>query len=156
MEFKIIQATPDHQQLEDLILVLESYMEDPMGVSASFSREMRKRLKQDLSCMEHLVLFLGYCGPHIAGAVVCFTIYSTFLAAPAINIHDLAVIPRFRGKGLGRLLLGAVEKYARAHQMGRITLEVRCDNIIAQKLYQSCGFHEGDHSMYFWKKVLLP
>jgi ribosomal protein S18 acetylase RimI-like enzyme len=154
MDFRIIKAQPDQQQLEDMILVLESYMKDPMGASASYSKEMKKRIKRDLASMEHLILFLGYCGPRVAGAAVCFSIYSTFLATPAINIHDLAVLPEFRGHGLGRFLLGAVETYALEYRMGRITLEVRRDNHIARNLYKSCGFSEGSHPQDFWKKML--
>jgi len=43
---------------------------------------------------------------------VCFRGFSTFAAAPLINVHDLAVVPGFRGQGIGRRLLEAVEMYA--------------------------------------------
>jgi ribosomal protein S18 acetylase RimI-like enzyme len=66
--------------------------------------------------------------------------FSTFAARLLINIHDLAVIPEYRGRGIGRLLLEAVE--AKGHELGccKLTLEVREDNQRAQRLYDKFGF----------------
>jgi ribosomal protein S18 acetylase RimI-like enzyme len=74
------------------------------------------------------------------GLAVCFLGFSTFAARPLINIHDLAVLPEYRGRGIGRRLLERVE--AKGHALGcaKLTLEVRADNHRAQRLYQQVGF----------------
>jgi ribosomal-protein-alanine N-acetyltransferase len=57
-----------------------------------------------------------------------------------IHINNLAIDPRFRGRGLGTLLLSQV--LAEAERMGapHATLEVRRSNAAAQRLYQRAGF----------------
>jgi ribosomal protein S18 acetylase RimI-like enzyme len=73
------------------------------------------------------------------GAAVCFVGFSTFRARGLINVHDLAVLPDWRGYGIGGRLLGAVEGLARRRGYCKVTLEVRLDNP-AQRLYRRSGY----------------
>jgi ribosomal-protein-alanine N-acetyltransferase len=57
-----------------------------------------------------------------------------------IDIHNLAVHPDFRRRGIGKTLLEAVIDEARRHAVDRVTLEVRKSNEAAKKLYQVLGF----------------
>jgi ribosomal protein S18 acetylase RimI-like enzyme len=88
------------------------------------------------------------------GLAVCFTGFSTFAARPLLNLHDLAVAPSHRGKGVGRRLLAAVEDAARAAGCCKVTLEVRTDNLTAQKLYRALGYGDGAAPHHFWSKPL--
>lgn len=56
------------------------------------------------------------------------------------EIERVAVHPRFRGQGLGRKLMEAMEEYARSQGVADISLEVRKGNEKAINLYESCGF----------------
>jgi len=76
------------------------------------------------------------------GAAVCFVGFSTFRARGLINVHDLAVLPDWRGYGVGTRLLGAVEGLARRRGYCKITLEARLDNP-AQRLYRRSGYGAG-------------
>ena len=57
-----------------------------------------------------------------------------------LHLHNIAVHPDYRGKGVGKGLLEAADNYCRSHDLRRILLEVRQDNEIARHLYQSRGF----------------
>jgi ribosomal-protein-alanine N-acetyltransferase len=57
-----------------------------------------------------------------------------------IHINNLAVHPRWRGRGLGRTLLRAVMAAAAARGIRRATLEVRRSNTPALRLYEGEGF----------------
>ena len=57
-----------------------------------------------------------------------------------LHLHNLAVHPDYRGKGVGKGLLEAADNYCRSHDLQRILLEVRQDNEIAQRLYLSRGY----------------
>jgi ribosomal protein S18 acetylase RimI-like enzyme len=74
------------------------------------------------------------------GVAVCFVGFSTFKARPLLNIHDLAVIPTHRGRGVGRKLLDAVERKARERGCCSVTLEVLEKNVGARRLYAAAGF----------------
>ena len=57
-----------------------------------------------------------------------------------MHINNLAIDPRWRGRGLGRALLRGVMAAAAGHGIRRATLEVRRSNTPALRLYESEGF----------------
>jgi ribosomal-protein-alanine N-acetyltransferase len=69
---------------------------------------------------------------------VGYVIY--WLLPREIDIHNLAVQPTYRRRGIGRALLETVVEEARRQGVGRVTLEVRKSNEAAQKLYHTLGF----------------
>ena len=87
-------------------------------------------------------VWLALDGDMAVGVCVGFLGFSTFQALPLINIHDLAVLPEQRGRGIGRALLAAVEAQARTEGCCKLTLEVQEDNAPARGLYQSFGFRD--------------
>jgi ribosomal protein S18 acetylase RimI-like enzyme len=87
---------------------------------------------------------LAFVGDEPVGAAVCFFGLSTFRARPLVNIHDLAVLPKHQGKGVGPALLAAVEDHARRRGCCKITLEVQDDNVRARNVYRRFGFEDYD------------
>jgi ribosomal-protein-alanine N-acetyltransferase len=63
-------------------------------------------------------------------------------AADEVHLIDLAVAPESRRAGLGRALLDAVIREARADDARLLLLEVRAGNAPALSLYRSAGFFE--------------
>lgn len=87
-------------------------------------------------------MLLAIEGDRAVGVAVCFQGFSTFQARPPINIHDLAVLPGSRGRGVGKALLSAAEHEARRRGCCKLTLEVRKDNPAAG-LYRALRFGAG-------------
>src|SRR4029434_8159590 len=58
-------------------------------------------------------VYLAFEENEPVGLALCFVGFSSFRAKPLINIHDIAVRPQVRGRGIGRQLLSAVEQDAR-------------------------------------------
>ncbi len=143
--------------LATTIELLDMYAREPMGASRSLPDSIRGRLAEDLPRMENLFVVLaeGDAGAPL-GLAFCLMGYSTFYAKPLVNIHDLAVVPAARGRGVGRALLAAVAEEARARGCCKVTLEVRSDNDQAKKLYERFGFSGAadDASMLFWTLML--
>ncbi|MCH8568873.1 MAG: GNAT family N-acetyltransferase [Balneolales bacterium] len=153
-EFIIMVADysePDHA--EAVLTVLDAYSRDPMGLGQPLSDFVRENLIEELDELPTAVSLLAFIGDKPVGLANCFLGVSSFRAKRLLNIHDLAVVPEYRGRGIGKLLLEAVE--AKAEQMGccKITLEVREDNR-AQKLYREFGFAPNVPEMLFWSKEL--
>ena len=57
-----------------------------------------------------------------------------------LDIHNVAVHPRYRRQGVARAMLGDVIESATKRGFRRMTLEVRRSNDAAQTLYHSLGF----------------
>jgi ribosomal protein S18 acetylase RimI-like enzyme len=126
-----------------LVMLLDAYARDPMGGEQPLPAPVRERLVPDLRDRiaggTALVLIARRDGEPL-GVAVCFFGYSTFAARPLLNLHDLAVVEKARGAGVGRALLAAVESAARARGCVKLTLEVREDNARARRLYEHAGF----------------
>lgn len=58
------------------------------------------------------------------------------------RIYSVVVADAWRGRGVGRRLIGAAERRARALDCEGISLEVRVDNAAARGLYRALGYQE--------------
>lgn len=149
-----LAVAADQQAVLEL---LDMYARDPLGAGKPLPDEVRQRLIPDLQQQPGCRALVAYQAIVPVGLAICFLGYSSFEARPLLNIHDLAVVPALRGRGVGRALLNAAESEARLCGCCRVTLEVRADNAIARRLYQDFGFDPGDpqtSALSFWKKNL--
>jgi ribosomal protein S18 acetylase RimI-like enzyme len=127
-----------HQR--DIVTLISAYATDPMGMGRPLPDAVRDNLIQNLQAHPTTQIFLAYAEGVACGLATCFVGFSTFTARPLINIHDLAVLPLFRNRGIGPQLLRAVEAEARAMGCVRLTLEVLRENHRARRVYQAFGF----------------
>jgi ribosomal protein S18 acetylase RimI-like enzyme len=68
----------------------------------------------------------------------------------SILIAPLVVAPEARGRGLGRALMNAVERYAYEQGYSRLVLNVVDSNLAARHLYASQGFSVIRSRHYGW------
>jgi ribosomal protein S18 acetylase RimI-like enzyme len=122
--------------------VLDSYASDPRGGSKPLTQDVRTRLIPMLRDHPTTLVLLAYMGDEPVGLSIGFWGISSFRAMPLLNIHDLAVVPAWRGKGVGRALLTAAEERARERGCCKMTLEVQVDNAPARMLYERFGFQD--------------
>lgn len=64
-----------------------------------------------------------------------------WLVFDEIHINNVAVLPQFRGGGVGSAILRHVLEEAKTLGANRATLEVRASNEGARRLYERLGFH---------------
>jgi [ribosomal protein S18]-alanine N-acetyltransferase len=64
-----------------------------------------------------------------------------WLVFDEIHINNVAVLPQFRGGGMGSAILRHVLAEAKTLGANRATLEVRASNEGARRLYERLGFH---------------
>jgi len=152
---QIIEANLNKDEhVESFLRLTAAYMEDPMGEAKVWTEQQKSDVVREMR--DHpssLILFAKVDGKYV-GICTCFYAYSTFLAKPLLNIHDIYVEESFRGNGVGKKLVEALEAIAKEKNCGKITLEVRKDNLNARDLYKNQGFTEAPHSMFFWIKYL--
>ncbi|MDR1556689.1 MAG: GNAT family N-acetyltransferase [Tannerellaceae bacterium] len=134
--------------------LINAYSKDEMGGGSPLSAQEQVALTDGLSKHPTAIVLLAETDGIYAGLLVAFENFSTFTARPMLNIHDVFVLPGYRGKGIGRLLLNAIIAEAAVRKASRLTLEVRTDNLPAQHLYQSLGFEAPTPGMHYWRKYL--
>jgi GNAT superfamily N-acetyltransferase len=149
----------DPQDGADLIALLDAYARDPMGGGEPLTDHVRSRLVAGLAALPHAFSLIARLDGEAVGLANCLMGYSTFAAAPLVNVHDMAVKPGHRGQGIGRALMKAVEGEALKRGACKVTLEVLSGNEAARHLYASCGY--GDYQLdpaagkaMFWQKSL--
>ena len=138
---EILEADLDRAEHQRAVLELtDAYARDPMGNGRPLSDEVRQALIPGLQKHSTTVIFLAYQGSDAIGIANCFIGFSTFAARPLINVSDLAVLPGHREKGIGRLLLEAVERKAIEIGCCKLTIEVQENNHRARHVYETVGF----------------
>ena len=144
----------NEEHAENFLKLTAGYMADPMGEVAPWTDEQKARVINEMKNHPCALILFAKSNGEFVGICTCFYAYSTFLAKPLLNIHDLYVEESARGKGVGTVLLQALVETAKRKKCGKITLEVRKDNLNARDLYKGQGFQEAPHSMFFWIKEL--
>lgn len=122
-----------------IVRLVDAYARDSRGGGQPLPREVCERLVPGLATHPTARVWLAFDGDEAVGVCVGFVGYSTFHARPLLNIHDLAVLPTHRGRGIGRAMLAAAEDMARSAGCCKLTLEVLEDNP-ARRLYERFGF----------------
>ncbi len=86
----------------------------------------------------HRPLIVAKFGDRLAG----YALIALRKGAESARLYSLAVDPAQGRRGVGRALLQACERYARAHDRGVLRLEVRYDNASAIALYEKMGYRQ--------------
>jgi len=144
----------DPEQVRALVEIIDSYARGPGGQNAPISGPARARLGSGLEALPTATVLLASVDGRAVGAAVCVQGFSTFAGRPSLNVHDLAVLPDFRGRGVGHALLAAVERLARERDCCKITLEVHESNEGARRLYAETGFGPWESPTFFVTKPL--
>jgi GNAT superfamily N-acetyltransferase len=141
---QIVQADldrADHQAA--VVALIAAYAEDAMGNGGPLPADVLRDLIPGLRRHPTTVILLAYVDGRAVGIATCFVGFSTFYARPLINVHDLAILPEYRGQGIGRRLLDGVVDKARQLGCCKVTLEVHEGNARAKQMYEAAGFAEG-------------
>lgn len=146
-------------QSRDLVFLLDSYAQDPMGGGEPLQPYVKENLIFKLRKTPHAFSIIGYIDGKAAGLINCFYGFSTFSCKPLVNIHDVIVLKEFRSLGIGQKMLEKVEYIAKQTDCCKITLEVLESNHAAKEAYSKQGFsgYELDPAIgkaLFWQKVL--
>lgn len=126
-----------------LVSLLDAYACDPMGGGAPLSDFVRTHVVSALAARPHAFSVLAFRGEdtgHPVGLVNAIEGFSTFACRPLVNVHDVVVLPGYRGQGIGERMLAEVELVARERGACKLTLEVLSGNTGAMHLYQRVGF----------------
>ncbi len=142
-----------------IVDLLDAYARDPMGGGEPLGDDVRAHLVERLAAHPGAFSLIARVAGEPVGLANCLTGFSTFAARPLVNVHDVAVLPGHRGKGIGKALFAAIEGEAKKRGACKVTLEVLSGNTPACALYASLGYGQYalDPAMgnaQFWEKKL--
>ena len=126
-----------------LVELLDAYARDPMGGACGLTDFARANLVASLAARPQAFSVLAF---EVAdqlkpiGLVNCIEGFSTFACQPLVNVHDVVVLPVYRGRRVAEKMLSLVETLARDRGACKLTLEVLAGNVGAMKLYMRSGF----------------
>ncbi len=130
----------DSRHCAALVSLLDEYAAGPTGRGYGLDDAVRQALPGVLAARAHFCGWLAFVADEPAGVINCFEGVSTFKARALLNIHDIAVSPRFQRRGIARALLDAAQKEALARHCCKLTLEVLQGNLGAIAAYVQAGF----------------
>ncbi|MCD8548004.1 MAG: GNAT family N-acetyltransferase [Aeromonadaceae bacterium] len=147
------------EQGAQLVALLDAYAREAAGGGEPLSEEVKRQLPARLAKLPYAHSLLAYVEGEPAGLVNCLEGFSSFQARPLLNLHDVVVLPTYRGQGLIQAMLAEVEAQARRLGCCKLTLEVLSGNERAQGAYRRAGYagYELDPAMgqaLFWQKKL--
>ena len=150
---------PGHQRA--IVELTAAYARDVMGNDGPLPDAVLDALIPGLRAHPTTLVLLASIDADIAGIATCFRGFSTFAARPILNLHDVFVLERHRGRGIGRALVLAAEAAAARRGCAKVTLEVQEHNRRARRLYESVGFSQvvynpANGGALFYAKAIGP
>ena len=118
----LIQSLADYERLSHQVVATEA--------------RLRESLFGERPAAEAAIAYAD--GRH-AGYAVWFHTFSTFIGKRGLYLEDVFVLPEFRGRGIGRALLGHVAQVAVARDCGRLEWAVLDWNEPAIGFYRRIG-----------------
>jgi ribosomal protein S18 acetylase RimI-like enzyme len=143
-----------------LLAMMSGYSLDAMGAGKPLPDVVKAELVPRLRERSDYLGVLAFEGEEPAGLAHGFEGFSTFMARPLLNVHDVFVTPAHRGQGLAPRMLTRLEELARERGCGKLTLEVLESNVPAQAAYRKFGFEAymldpKTGRALFWEKRLV-
>ena len=105
---------------------------------------LEKRLKAGES-----TVFAAEDDAAFVGFVQLYPSYDSVMLGARWTLYDLFVSPAHRGRGIGRMLMERATQLARETGAVGLILSTATDNLVGQRLYESCGYVRDDAFYYY-------
>lgn len=74
-------------------------------------------------------------------------------SSPVGFLEGWYVVEAWRGRGVGRALIEAVERWTRDHGCSELASDALLDNLASHRAHGACGFEETERVVYFRKRL---
>lgn len=125
----------DLDDLVDLLAVLFAIEED-----FDFDEERQRQGLRLMLNHDGAVVLVAEARSRVIGMCTAQFTISTAEGGNALLVEDVVVSKAWQGRGVGRELLTALEKWAYARTSGRLQLLADRNNRAALKFYKTCGW----------------
>lgn len=98
-------------------------------------------------------LWEEFLGEHCSFVLMENSVLIGYCCVARKSIVSFSVLPQYRGKGWGKKLLTHTLEFLKSKGWDFVTLHVRVDNEVAQKLYKSLGFEVVETVNKYYKTI---
>lgn len=142
-----------------LVMLSDAYAQDPMGGSHGLSDFAETNLLSPLAVRLQAYRVLNFLDDQPAELGSCIEGFLTFAGRPLVNVHDVAVLPGCRGRGVAEKVLALAQAVAEDRGACKLTLTLLSDSAGAARLYERIDFaaYQLDPAMWqarFTQKLL--
>lgn len=138
LRFRLADLSND-VDMASILRLTNQYAAMGQAQGKALDAEVVARLPEAMRAHPGLVVLIGETELGDVALATCVLSWSSFRAAPLLNIHDLVVDERARNQGIGQAMLDAVHAEAERRGCAKVTLEVWPGNP-AERLYERAGF----------------
>ena len=140
MEIEIIKLTTEEiDEFSDLIKIFQVAFE---WENLSFPK--RTHLKKVLSSTNFLV-FVAKADKKLVGGFTAYVLDRYDTEKPSAYLYDIAVLPDFQRKGIGRLLIKTLNEYCEKSGFSEVFVQAEAHDFEAVNFYQTTPIsHELD------------
>ena len=131
--YDLIMAIADHHDQAEYVLTDKTKLE-----SAGFGEDPK------------FGVFLAEDDGSSAGFLSYTVNYSIWAGGSYMNIDDVFVYTRYRGKGVGEALMHESKKVCKTMGIARVRWEVQTDNDGAIRFYERLGAEYGEKGIFRW------
>jgi ribosomal protein S18 acetylase RimI-like enzyme len=97
---------------------------------------------------EGFIIMVAITNEEVVGGLTAYTLPRYYAEAPILYIYDLGVLPSFQRKGIGKLLMKAILKEAKANGIEEVYVEADLEDDHAIEFYRSTGGVEKNVVMF--------
>ncbi len=153
----------DDRDAAAILSLLRSFAQEPVSGGRDLPADVQSRLIDGLRRHPVSRNWLAWddstSPPTAIGCAICQIGFSTFMAKPTLNLHDLFVRASHRDCGVGLMLMNTLHEAARELGCGKVTLEVNRTNEAGQRFYRRLGYSDGQSTargdgVWFWSKPI--
>jgi GNAT superfamily N-acetyltransferase len=127
------------EDLDSLVALLTELFALEADFTSDIDRQ-RRGLMLMLRPDERRTVQVADIDGHVVGMATAQGVISTAEGGEAAWVEDVVVAAPFRGQGIGRRLLHALEGWARMRGISRLQLVADRDNHAAKACYDQCGW----------------
>jgi ribosomal protein S18 acetylase RimI-like enzyme len=128
------------QDLDDLVELLRLLFSIEADFEVDAARQRRGLSMLLDGCGKHRCLFAAEAGGRVVGMASAQTLISTAEGGLAALVEDVVVAEPWRGRGIGRMLVAAIERWAADRGVSRLQLLADRANAPALSFYAKQGW----------------
>lgn len=129
------------QDLNALVALLKELFSIEADFAVDEIRQQKGLSMMLDGCGKHRCVKVAVTEGHVVGMCTAQILISTAEGGKVALVEDMVVNAQYRGMGIGRQLMSAMEEWARKHGIARLQLLADRTNFSALDFYDRMGWH---------------